>query len=110
PIIVSDFDSNGTGAYTLQLTGNIHPVGATLTVTAPANQTAVAGVAKTFTLGSFKASNATAPYTVDVNWGDGSADTKFTATAAGTIAGKSHTYAKAGTDTVSIVVTDAKAH
>jgi uncharacterized protein (DUF2141 family) len=83
---------------------------ASLVVTPPAAQIATAGVSKSFSLGSFKATGATAPYTVDVNWGDGSADTKFTVTTPGTIPAKSHTFAKAAKDTVSIIVTDSAKH
>jgi uncharacterized repeat protein (TIGR03803 family) len=78
-----------------------------ITVTPPADQPATAGAAHSFALGSFAETNATGPYTVDVNWGDGTADTTFTANAAGTIAPQSHTYAAAGSDTVSVSVTDA---
>ena len=54
------------GAYELQAT--------TMTSTASANQSAAQGVAGTFNLGSFSDSNATgSPWSVSVNWGDGSA-------------------------------------
>ncbi len=79
----------------------------TIAVVPPAAQTATAGILKSFSLGSFSEIVATAAYSVDVKWGDGTADTVFT-NAPGTIAAKSHAFAKAGTDTVTLVVTDAK--
>jgi uncharacterized protein (DUF2141 family) len=82
----------------------------TVTVTAPAAQTANVGVSKSFSLGSFTATGTTAPYAVDVAWGDGTADTKFSLTAAGTVTAQAHTFAKAGTDTVTVTVTDAAGH
>jgi uncharacterized protein (DUF2141 family) len=109
-IVVSDYFSGASGAYFAQLSGNLHPVTPTLTVTPPAAQTASVNVSKSFTLGSLTVKNATSPYTVDINWGDGTANTKFTVTAGGTIPAKTHTYAKTGTFTASILVTDAKAH
>ncbi len=58
---------------------------ASITLTPPAAQVATAGQSKLFLLGSFAVSNVTGPFSVDVNWGDGSADTKFSAAAIGTI-------------------------
>jgi uncharacterized repeat protein (TIGR03803 family) len=80
---------------------------ATLAVTAAAAQSAVTGSAQTFDLGSFTETDATAPYTATVNWGDGSADTTVSLADAGTITAQSHTYAAAGTDTASVTVSDA---
>ena len=79
---------------------------ADITVTAPDDQSATAGVSESFELGSFTASNATAPFTVDVNWGDGSADSVFKMAAAGVLTSQFHTYTGAGDDRVSITVTD----
>ena len=47
---------------------------------------------------------------MDVNWGDGTTDTKISVTSAGTIPASTHTFAKSGTFTVSEVVTDAKSN
>ncbi len=47
---------------------------------------------------------------VDAKWGDGSADTKFTVTAAGTIPAKTHTYGTVGSKTISVTVTDSAGH
>jgi len=64
------------------------------------------GQNQSFALGSFSQIGATAPFTVNVNWGDGSAVTTFAAGSAGTITPQSHTYAALGPDTVSVSVTD----
>ena len=42
-----------------------------------------------------------------VNWGDGSANTTFTASTVGSLASQTHTYATAGTFTVAVAVSDA---
>jgi hypothetical protein len=81
-----------------------------ITVNSPPNQTATAGKAGAFLLGSFTETNATSSYTVDVNWGDGSADTIFSQWAVGTINSQSHTFGSAGTGVVSVTVTDALNH
>jgi hypothetical protein len=75
-------------------------------VTAPANQSAVGGVGQSFTLGSFSAIDATGPYSVSVNWGDGTTATSFSAPSAGPIAPQSHTYAATGAQNVTVTVTD----
>ncbi len=103
-----NYDSPQVGPYNLELTGVIHNAAPTLSLTPPAAQSATTGVIKKFLLGSFVESNATGPYAVDVNWGDGSPDTEFSVPAPGGIPAQSHTYAKAGMDTASIVVTDSK--
>jgi len=82
------------------------PVTTSITLTPPGNQTAIVGQSQSFTLGSFTETNATAPYTVTINWGDGSTG-NYTIPAAGNITAESHTYASAGNDTVSLTVTDA---
>jgi hypothetical protein len=72
-------------------------------VTPPANQTADEGTPQSFDLGSFTDANA-GPWTVDVNWGDGSPHTTFSQTTTGTITPQSHTYAD-GPNTYSVTVT-----
>jgi hypothetical protein len=86
---------------------NITETPPSVNVIAPANQTAVRGVSTSFLLGRFSESDATAPFSVDVNWGDGSPDSLLSLPAGGTIPAQNHTYATATTDTVSIVITDA---
>lgn len=87
-------DKNATGigaaldldAFKITASATPTPPTTSLTITPPANQSSTPGKSQSFTLGSFTASNATGPYTVDVNWGDGTADTSFSATSDGTIA------------------------
>jgi hypothetical protein len=86
---------------------NVEAPPAPITVTAPPAQSATAGAAASFDLGTFAETGATAPYTVAVNWGDGTPDTTFTTAAAGDIPAQPHTYAAADTDTVSVTVADA---
>jgi PKD repeat protein len=73
-------------------------------VTAPDNQTANEGEAKTFNLGSFT-DDSTGPWQITVNWGDGSAES-FSTFATGAIPSRSHTYDDNGVYTVTVTVTD----
>lgn len=107
-IVVQDFLGNSTGGYNLQLTGNIHPIGPQIVLTAPADQTAAATSAASIKLGSFTQTNAFSPFKATVHWGDGTADSIVTVTNAGTIPATSHIFAKQGTDTVTETITDAK--
>jgi len=91
---------NGT-AFKLSNTGFI-----SIAVTPATTQTATPGQGQLFTLGSFTESNATGPFSVDVNWGDATADSIFSVAAAGNITAQSHTYAASGNYTVSETVTD----
>ena len=76
-------------------------------VTAPAEQGAVPGVAHSFSLGSFADPGADASWTVDVDWGDGSAhSTPPPMGSAGTLPSLMHTYAAIGDRTVTVKVTD----
>jgi predicted outer membrane repeat protein len=85
-------------------------VAVTIKLTPAAAQSAVATVSKSFALGSFTQSNATGPFTVTVNWGDGSASSTIKVASAGTIPATAHTFAKSATDTLTITVTDSKGH
>ena len=110
-IVVQDYYGNGTGAYNLELTGNIHSVGAQILLTAPSvAQTAAATAATSIKLGSFTATNATSPFKATINWGDGTANTVVNVNSPGTIPATSHTFPKAGTDTITEYVTDAKSN
>jgi PKD repeat protein len=73
-------------------------------VTAPDNQTANEGEAKTFNLGSFT-DDSTGPWAITVNWGDGNIES-FSVSATGPIPSRTHTYADNGTYTVTVTVTD----
>jgi predicted outer membrane repeat protein len=73
----------------------------------PGDQTAAAGTAKSFNLGSFSdADGAAGPWTANVNWGDGSAATTFTTSTQGALGVQPHTYQTAGAATVSVTVMD----
>ena len=74
------------------------------TVTAPSDQTAVEGAAKSFNLGSFADPDG-APWSVTVAWGDGSTSS-FNAATAGSLGTLTHTYAEEGSDVVTVTVTD----
>jgi ELWxxDGT repeat protein len=78
------------------------------TVVAPVDQVAFGGAASSFELGSFRDSDSTTgPWTVHINWGDGSPVTTFTTATPGTIAAQSHIYAKGQPPaTVTVSVTD----
>jgi hypothetical protein len=75
------------------------------TVTPPATQTSVEGASHSFGLGSFSDPDG-GPWTVDINWGDGTSHTSFTASSPGSLSGKTHTYGEEGAYTVTITVTD----
>jgi len=76
-------------------------------VTAPANQSADEGTAKLFSLGSFSDPGVKdSPWTVDVDWGDGSTHTRASSSSQGSLGSQSHTYADNGTYTVTVEVTD----
>ncbi|HLJ92043.1 MAG TPA: PKD domain-containing protein, partial [Gemmataceae bacterium] len=104
----------GNSAYTtnyyyddVAIAANGFPGTTALTVTAPANQTATAGTASSFNLGSFSDTTSGAnSWTVNVNWGDNTSPTTFTTTTPGSLGSQSHTYAQAGTYTATVTVTD----
>jgi hypothetical protein len=74
-------------------------------VTAPASQTSLEGASHLFNLGSFTDPDG-APWSVDVNWGDGTSHTIFSTSSPGTITPQSHAYAEEGPYTVTVKVTD----
>jgi PKD domain/Matrixin len=74
-------------------------------LTPPADQSSNEGASQTFSLGSFIDPNA-GPWSVDVNWNDGTPDTTFSMSSPGTIPPKSHTYGEEGTYTVTETVTN----
>jgi PKD domain/BNR/Asp-box repeat len=75
------------------------------TVTPPADQTSVEGASHVFGLGSFSDPDG-GPWSVDIDWGDGTSDTTFNANAPGSLGSKTHKYAEEGLYTVTITVTD----
>jgi hypothetical protein len=81
-----------------------------LHVTPPADQAALEAAPQSFSLGSFSDDPAESPWTVDVNWGDGSPDTILNETATGQIdptgANSAHVYNEDGNYTVTVEVTN----
>ena len=73
-------------------------------MTPPNDQTATVGTSREFDLGSFVDSSGQ-PCTVDVNWGDASADTIFQATA-GPLPAQIHAYASLGAHLATVTVTN----
>jgi PKD repeat protein len=85
------------------------------TVTAPAAQSSNEGENHSFALGSFSDPGSDSPWSVSVDWGDGSALTTYQITGSGPASGvaigpKSHTYADGPNDfTVHVTVSDPNA-
>jgi hypothetical protein len=92
--------SVGPYFFTFTVSAGTNPI-----ITPPANQTATEGASTSFSLGSFTDPDGS-PWTVDVNWGDGTAHTIFTTSSAGSLGSQSHTYAEEGNYTPTITVTD----
>src|SRR5919198_5006508 len=99
---VTDKDG-GTDTKTFTITvANANPA-----VTAAADQSANEGASTTFSLGSFSDPGANDdPWSIDVNWGDGTAHSTFTAATQGALASQSHKYDDSGTYTVTVKATD----
>src|SRR5437588_11046891 len=74
---VNEFGGAGGPTVIANFTPEARP-----TVTPPSDQVAVEGASKSFNLGSFADPDGS-PWTIDVNWGDGTAHTIFTAATAG---------------------------
>src|SRR5439155_911061 len=92
----------GVSEYTASVTvSNVNPA-----VAAPSDQNANEGASTSFSLGSFSDPGADSPWSVDVNWGDGSPHTSFTEATTGSLGTKPHTYADNGVYTVTVTVTD----
>jgi PKD domain len=89
----------GWGAWEL-LTQSTPPA-----VSPPASQTSSEGTSHLFDLGSFADPDG-GPWSVDVNWGDGTPDTTFTVTSTGPLPSKNHNYREEGPKTGTITVTD----
>jgi hypothetical protein len=80
---------------------NVAPV-----LTAPALQSANEDVLTLIDLGSFVDPGADSPWSVNVNWGDGTPDTNFLAFTPGALGSRAHTYANKGVYTVTVTVND----
>ena len=98
-------DSDGASvtdseSVTVVSVANVAPV-----VTAAADQTAEEGASASFDLGSVADPGADT-WTLDVDWGDGSAHGTGAPAQTGTLGSKSHAFADDGTYTVTVKVTD----
>src|SRR5206468_1285930 len=93
------------GGYTQHTTtvivNNVAPM-----VTPAANQNATEGTSASLSLGSFSDPGADSPWSIDVNWGDGSAHTTFPKSVTGSLGSQTHLYADNGPYTVTVSVTD----
>jgi PKD domain len=74
-------------------------------VTPPASQTSGEGTSHLFNLGSFGDPDG-GPWSVSVNWGDGTPDTTFTVTSTGPLPSKNHDYREEGPYSGTVTVTD----
>jgi hypothetical protein len=88
-----------------QLQGTVVPV----SITPPANQTAIDGISQSFNLGSFTAF-ATGNYSIGINWGDGPPYSFFGQSLDGTIEPQQHIYAGDNTYSATETVTDSAGH
>ena len=77
-----------------------------VTVTPPAAQSAVALIPASIKLGAFTDSAGKGPFTVIVNWGDGSPDSLYTVSAAGSLGSQTHTFIETGSLKATIAVAD----
>ena len=101
-VTVTVTDPNGkTGSAIFSISVSAPPA-----LTPPSNQAAGQAVSSAFALGSFSQPALTGAWNIDVNWGDGTADTTFSATAPGSLGTRTHTYSSAGAETVTVNVTD----
>jgi hypothetical protein len=76
-------------------------------VTSAADQSAFEATSKLFDLGSFADPGVDGPWSVDVNWGDGSPNTSFSTPSVGSLGTQPHTYPDNGVYPVTVTVTDA---
>src|SRR5207237_9396456 len=97
---IIDKDGGATEYTTSVVVNNVDPV-----YTAPADQTANEGASKSFDLGSFSDPGNDSPWTIDVDWGDGSAADSYTVTDQSLALGHLHTYDDNGAYTITLTVT-----
>ncbi|TAK33847.1 MAG: hypothetical protein EPO21_11525 [Chloroflexota bacterium] len=99
---IIDKDDGYTEYTTVVVVNNVAP-----TVTPPADQSSNEGSSVVFSLGSFAdPGTVDYPWTVDVDWGDGSAHTAFTTSTQGPLGMQPHTFADNGVYLVTVKVTD----
>lgn len=75
-------------------------------ITALVSQTAFEAASQGFNLGAFTDQTADGPWSIDVDWGDGTSHSVFTLSAPGALGSLPHTYADNGSHSVTIKVTD----
>jgi hypothetical protein len=96
---------NQEGAFALgQATVAVQNVAPSLAL--PTEETAVEGSPASFALGSFSDPGPDSPWSVHVNWGDGSTVLDGTRSQQGSLGSAIHTYELDGTYTVTVEVTD----
>lgn len=100
-ITVSDADGTSAPVSFLASVSNVLPVAAD----AP-DQNAVATIAKSFALGSFSDPGTDAPWSITVNWSDGSPNGNFTVNTPGELPPLTHSFATPGTFNVVVTVQD----
>ncbi len=105
---VEDSDhASDSESETIQI---VHVANVAPSVTAAAGQSSKEGENHSFALGSFSDPGPDADWSVDINWGDASTHTTFTASDVGSLGSQSHTYANGPNDyTVTVTVTDHEA-
>ena len=93
-----DETNNDTTAVTVE---NVAP-----SVVAASDQNAFTGQSASFALGAFTDPGADSPWSVTVNWGDGSPDTTFEHTQTGELPSQEHEYAAGGAYAIVVSVND----
>jgi PKD domain len=89
-----------TSSATIQV-ANVAP-----SLQSPGNQTATEGAPASFDLGSFTDPGRDSPWSVTINWGDGSTSSRFTTLQTGDLCNLDHTYELDGTYQVTLSVAD----
>jgi hypothetical protein len=100
-VTVTDVDGSSTPVSFQANVSNVLPTA----VDSP-DQFAVATIAQSFDLGSFSDPGDDAPWTITVNWGDGSPNGNFTVNSPGVLPTLTHAFATAGTFNVVVTVND----
>jgi hypothetical protein len=102
-VSVNDGQATTSGRFDVSVS-NVVP-----SLVLPANQTAVEGTSATMLLGSFTDPGANGPWTITVNWGDGSGPATFAVPTPGDLGALGHRYAAYGTYSVTVSVNDGQA-
>ncbi|APW63344.1 PKD domain-containing protein [Paludisphaera borealis] len=102
PIRVYNPEGARADAQAVIVVRNVAP-----TVTSPGDQTAVEGATARLDLGSFTDPGRDSPWTVVVDWGDGSSPQTFNVAHAGDLGTLDHLYVRPGAYAVGVHVTDA---